>query len=136
MAKAHNQATANLAAGFLEHPIAHTPFPIKTIQVDWDNEFMAEFEETCQRLGIRLFVLPPKSPKLNGHVEQMQRTFREEFYTRPLSSKIPELQRELNAYLDYYNHERPHRALGGLTCLNGYDPEEVGPRRDSCADRL
>jgi len=78
---------------------------------------MAEFEETCQRLGIRLFVLPPQRPKLNGHVERMQRTFRDEFYTRPLPSRIPELQRELNAYLDHYNRERPHRALGGLAPL-------------------
>jgi len=75
---------------------------------------MAKFEEACQRLGIRLFVLPPKSLKLNGHVERIQRTFREEFYARPLPSKIPGLQRELDAYLDYYNCERLHRALDGL----------------------
>jgi transposase InsO family protein len=47
----------------------------------------------------------------------MQRTFREEFYTRPLPSRIPELQQELNAYLEYYNRRRPHRALGGLAPL-------------------
>jgi len=41
----------------------------------------------------------------------------EEFYTRPLPSKIPELQRELDSYLNYYNRERPHRALGGLAPL-------------------
>ena len=78
---------------------------------------MAEFEEACQQHGIQLFVLPPKSPKLNGHVERMQRTFKDEFYTRPLPSRIPELQQELNAYLDYYNHERPHRSLNGLAPL-------------------
>ena len=55
--------------------------------------------------------------KLNGHVERMQRTFRDEFYTRPLPSQIPELQRELDAYLDHYNRRRPHRALGGLAPL-------------------
>ena len=62
-------------------------------------------------------MLPPRSPKLNGHVERMQRTFRDEFYTRPLPTKIPELQRELDAYLEYYNRERPHRALNGLAPL-------------------
>ncbi len=45
------------------------------------------------------------------------RTFRDEFYTRPLPSRIPELQSELNAYLEYYNRERPHRALNGLAPL-------------------
>ena len=50
-------------------------------------------------------------------VERMQRTFRDKFYTRPLPSQIPELQRELDAYLDHYNRRRPHRALGGLAPL-------------------
>ena len=117
LAEVHTRATANLAAGFLAHLITHTPFPVRAIQVDGGSEFMAEFEETCQRLGIELFVLPPRSPKLNGHVERMQRTFKDEFYTRPLPSRIPELQRELDAYLDYYNLERPHRALNGLAPL-------------------
>ena len=117
LAEVHTKATANLAAGFLAHLVAQAPFPVKAIQVDGGSEFMSEFEETCQRLGIRLFVLPPKRPKLNGHVERMQRTFRDEFYTRPLPSKIPELQGELNAYLDHYNRERPHQALGGLAPL-------------------
>ena len=117
LAEVHRRATANLAAGFLAHLITHTPFPVRAIQVDGGSEFMAAFEETCQRMSIALFVLPPKSPKLNGHVERMRRTFREEFYTRPLPSGIPELQRELEAYLEYYNRERPHRALNGLAPL-------------------
>jgi len=33
-------------------------------------EFEAIFEEECQKRGIKLFVLPPRSPKLNGHVER------------------------------------------------------------------
>ncbi len=62
-------------------------------------------------------MLPPRSPKLNGHVERLQRTFREEFYTRPLPTGVRELQAELKAYLDHYNRRRPHRALGGLAPL-------------------
>ena len=52
--------------------------------------------------------LLPQEPKFNGHVERMQRTFREEFYTQPLPTKILELQRELSVYLGYYNRQRPH----------------------------
>ncbi|WP_457638134.1 integrase core domain-containing protein, partial [Oceanithermus sp.] len=51
------------------------------------------------------------------HVERMQRTFKDEFYTRPLPTKIPKLQRELDDYLEYYNRQRPHRAPGGLAPL-------------------
>ena len=133
----HTRATANLAAGFLAYLITQAPFPIRAIQVDGGSEFMAEFEETCQRLDITLFVLPPKSPKLNGHVERMQRTFKDEFYTRPLPSRIPELQRELDAYLDYYNRERPHRALNGLAPLEflAMMQKESAPEDPGCVGR-
>lgn len=50
-------------------------------------------------------------------MERLQRTFRDEFYTRPLPTRVSELQVELNAYLDYYNRRRPHMALGGLAPL-------------------
>ena len=38
------------------------------------SEFMAGFETACQQRGIRLFVLAPHSPKLNGCVERANRT--------------------------------------------------------------
>jgi putative transposase len=48
------------------------PFLVKAIQVDGGSEFEAAFEEECQKRNIRLFVLPPNSPKLNGYVERAQ----------------------------------------------------------------
>ena len=53
---------------------------MKAIQVDSGAEFEAIFEEECQRRGIKLFVLPPRSSELNGAVEQAHRTHTEEFY--------------------------------------------------------
>ncbi|MBA7642575.1 hypothetical protein ES703_50271 [subsurface metagenome] len=50
------------------------PFPVKAIQVDGGAEFEAIFEAECQRRDIKLFVLPPHSPKLNGGVERDQQT--------------------------------------------------------------
>ena len=41
-----------------------------------------QFEQECKVRGIRLFVLPPRSPKLNGRVERAQRTHRQEYYER------------------------------------------------------
>jgi len=57
---------------------------------------MAEFEEACYLYDIKLFVLPPKGPKLNGYVERMQRTFKDEFYTRTLPTRIASIQTELD----------------------------------------
>jgi len=29
------------------------------------SEFMAEFEDACRQRGIKLYLLPPKSPEIN-----------------------------------------------------------------------
>ena len=78
--EARTRATSRTAKEFLDTVHRGMPFKIKAIQVDGGSEFYSEFEQECQRTGIKLFVLPPKSPKLNGCVERAQRTHTEEFY--------------------------------------------------------
>ena len=41
---------------------------------------MGEFEEYCEGQGIKLYVLPPRSPKMNGYVERVNETYRYEFW--------------------------------------------------------
>ena len=55
------------------------PGSVKAIQVGGGSEFQAGFEGACLQQGIKHFVPSPRSPKLNGHVEQAQRTHTEEF---------------------------------------------------------
>src|SRR3990167_1258735 len=92
------------------------PYAIKAIQIDGGSEFKAEFEKECQQRNIMLFVLPPRSPKLNGVVERMQRTSREEIYDiKTIPFTIDGLN-ELLAQEDHiYNHIRPHDSLALLT---------------------
>jgi len=64
------------------------------------------------------FVLPPRSPKLNGSVERANRTHTEEFYqVTPCSLEMKKLNRELRQWERIYNTLRPHQALGYLTPL-------------------
>ena len=114
--EAHSRATASLAAQFLDTLQQRMPFPIRAIQVDGGSEFAADFEQACRERRLRLFVLPPRSPKLNGCVERAQRTHTEEFYeVTPCSWLLPELHRELQAWERTYYTVRPHQALGYLT---------------------
>ena len=114
--EAHTRATSNTASGFIDVLLKRMPFPIQAIQVDGGSEFQDAFEEECQKRGIRLFVLPPRSPKLNGHVERAQRTHTEEFYEVTDSSfEIWELNQALLEWEKVYNTIRPHQALGYLT---------------------
>jgi len=112
----HTRATSHTASRFIDTLLKRMPFPVKTIQVDGGSEFQDAFERECQRRGIKLFVLPPRSPKLNGHVERAQRTHTEEFYEVTDSSfEMPELNRALLKWEAVYDTVRPSQALGYLT---------------------
>jgi putative transposase len=114
--QAHGRATAANATQFLETLLHRMPFPIRALQVDGGSEFAAEFEQACQQRGLRLFVLPPRSPKLNGAVERANRTHTEEFYqVTPCSLEMKKLNRELRDWERIYNTVRPHQALDYLT---------------------
>jgi len=114
--QAHTRATAQTAAQFLDTLQLRMPFPIRAVQVDGGSEFAAEFEQACQQRGLHLFVLPPRSPKLNGAVERANRTHTEEFYqVTPCSLEMKKLNRELRHWENIYNTVRPHQSLGYLT---------------------
>jgi len=114
--QAHTRATAQTAAQFLDTLQHRMPFPIRALQVDGGSEFAAEFEQACQQRGLHLFVLPPRSPKLNGAVERANRTHTEEFYqVTPCSLEMKKLNRELRHREKIYNTVRPHQSLGYLT---------------------
>ena len=112
----HKRATAHTASQFLDSLLARMPFPVKAIQVDGGSEFCAAFEQACQQRRVRLFILPPHSPKLNGCVERAHRTHKEEFYEVYLEDlQLNRLNRALRAWERVYNTIRPHHSLDGLT---------------------
>jgi putative transposase len=114
--EASSNATAASATRFIKSINARMPFKVKAIQVDGGSEFQSIFEETCQQLGIRLFVLPPRSPKLNGHVERANRTHAEEFYEVTESEfDVHSINIALRQWEMTYNTVRPHQALHYLT---------------------
>lgn len=127
----YSRATANTAALFLDSLQARSPYPVRGIQVDGGSEFKAEFEAACQERSIRLFVLPPRSPKLNGCVERGNRTHREEFYdVYDLDWTVAGLRPDLLTWERVYNEIRPHQALGYLT------PQEyITQWRQRCAGK-
>jgi putative transposase len=114
--QAHPRATGRAAAQFVDSLLARMPFRVRAIQVDGGSEFCGEFEQACARRKVQLFVLPPRSPKLNGRVERAHRTHAEEFYdlyTGPLD--MPSLNRHLRQWEAVYNTIRPHRSLDKQT---------------------
>jgi len=113
---ASSRATSTSAAHFISKIRERMPFSVKAIQVDGGSEFQDAFEQTCREYGIKLFVLPPRSPKLNGHVERAHRTHTEEFYEiTDAPFEMDELNKALTKWEYIYNCIRPHQSLGYLT---------------------
>lgn len=126
----YQEATSKNASDFLAHMQNSFPFPVHSIQVDGGSEFRAYFELACQKAQIPLVVLPPRSPELNGHVEQSNGTAKYEFYAQ--YTGIPSLhllRKNLNKFSLFYNFERPHQGIGLLTPSRFY--EEMSKRPES-----
>jgi putative transposase len=116
VAKPYRGATARNAADFLDKVLAEMPLPVKAIQIDGGSEFMAEFELACANKNLPLYVLPPRSPKLNGGVERCNGAWRYEFYACvELPTNLAKIAQHVDAFQHLYNHHRPHGALAGKT---------------------
>ena len=115
-AELYSRANSHNAASFLTDMVKAMPFEVISVQVDNGSEFMGEFERACQQRGIAEFTIPPATPKANGMIERTQRVSREEHYAyEPPSLSLEEERAALAAFVHYYNHVRPHQALGYLT---------------------
>jgi hypothetical protein len=145
------EKSANAAAAFLEHDVLpsyrEAGITLKEVVVDGGPEFKGEFARTCARLGIGVHRIPPRSPDLNAFVERFQGTvlhlhyrtaFRYRFYT-----SVGNIDADLQAWLRFYNFERPHRGYRtkgrrpaeifyaerpALLVMKGWDIDELTPQ--------
>lgn len=128
-ARGYGQATAVVARDFLQRLINYLPFTIKSLQVDGGSEFMADFEALCKELGIPLYVLPPRSPKMNGSVERSNGTYRYEFYAMHQSfNNLAVLNEHLSEFCLWYNEKRPHQRLNYSTPMRQLKERKVLPQ--------
>jgi transposase InsO family protein len=75
----------------------------------------AAFERDLRALGVRHIRSTPGHPQTCGKIERFHQTLKRWLRSQPLARSRPELQHQLEEFLAFYNHRRPHRALGGAT---------------------
>jgi putative transposase len=63
------------------------------------------------RLGIQIERIRPGHPEQNGRHERMHLTLKTEA-TKPAATNVLQQQARFDAFIDRFNHERPHQALG------------------------
>ena len=70
-----------------------------------------QLENELRRLGVVQINSTPNHPTTCGKVERFQQTLKRWLTRQPRATTLPELQTQIDAFLDTYNHRRPHRSL-------------------------
>lgn len=79
------------------------------------NKMNHPFERMLIELDIKHRYTQPYRPQTNGKVERFWRTLKEDLIEETDFDSIEELHDELFQYMLYYNQERPHQGIGGIT---------------------
>ena len=125
------EQTSAVAADFLERVVAALPYRIEAVLTDNAFAFtmrhalhadrLTRFQQVCAALDIRHYVLRPYAPQSNGKVERFFRTIDDEcLHVQPLFT-FAARSRAVDEFVWYYNHERPHLSLGGMTPVERRD---------------
>ncbi len=69
------------------------------------------FEAELHRRGVHQINSTPNHPTTCGKVERFHQTLKKWLTGQPHATTIAELQTQLDAFIDEYNHRRPHRSL-------------------------
>lgn len=90
---------------------------IERVMTDNAKNYTASraFAQALDEIGARHLRTRPFRPQTNGKSERFNRTMLDEWaYARPYTSNNDRLL-AFGPWLDHYNQQRPHSALGGLT---------------------
>jgi len=79
------------------------------------NGAEVDFERNLRTLGIEHLLSAPGHPQTCGKIERFHQTLKRWLGMQPRARSIAQLQTQLDSFLDFYNHRRPHRALHGAT---------------------
>lgn len=107
---------ATTAAGFLRRAVAHfRAHGIRVERVMTDNgaAYLSVVHAlACKTLGIRHLRTRPYRPRTNGKAERFIRTLLAGWAYAAIYATSEERHAALPGWLNFYNHRRPHGALG------------------------
>jgi len=112
-------------AAFLQRALLHFQglgVTIRKLLTDNGSAYRSkEFKTMREAFGLKHSRTRPYRPRTNGKAERLIQTALREWAYGPTWQSSDERNQALNAWLHFYNHRRPHSALGGqppITRLN------------------
>src|SRR6266705_3826043 len=79
---------------------------------DRDSIFSQALDQRIRHLGLRVLKTPVRSPQANALCERLLGTLRRECVDFVIPLTANHLRRLLSAWVQHYNHSRPHMSLG------------------------
>ena len=74
------------------------------------------FRAACREYRLKQGFITPYTPEQNGLIERFSRSLKkEECVWQHLFANFTHARREVTRWIDYYNRQRPHQALGYLS---------------------
>ena len=99
----------------LDNIVAVIGYPHK-IRLDNGPEFISlALADWASEHNIELEFIQPGKPTQNAFIERFNRTFRESVLDYYLFNNLKEVREITEVWINEYNHERPHEALGNLS---------------------
>ena len=109
---------------FLKRTIKFFPFKIETFQFDHGTENTYDLRPDIKkphpvqvfldRHGIASAFSTVATPRMNGCVERLHRTWRQEMERLHKWKKPSQMHRDNQRWLKYYNEQRPHSGIGEI----------------------
>jgi transposase InsO family protein len=121
-AEIHDNETAETAIGVLRRAVswfADRGVTVERVLSDNGPAYRSHaWRETCTELNIRPTRTRPYRPQTNGKIERFHRTMADGWaYSKHYASESAR-RAALPAWLHFYNHHRPHTAIGKVPPIN------------------
>ena len=98
-------------ARHLSWQIQDGTLPVRFLIHDRDSKFPGAFDTVFTSADVTIIRTPIQAPNANAFAERWIRSAREECLDKLLILGEDHLHRALTAYVDYYNHARPHQGI-------------------------
>ncbi|MFH1426336.1 MAG: DDE-type integrase/transposase/recombinase [Candidatus Kerfeldbacteria bacterium] len=112
-ANAYARINTQVALQTFRRAAKHAPFAFSCIQSDHGPEFTKYFTTMVEAQGTQHRHSRVRKPNDNAHVERFNRTIQEEMSEeiRRYRTNMSRMNRSINEYIHYYNHERLHLGI-------------------------